>query len=637
MSDAGTPPPHLAAALAAIFETSGSIILGLDASHRVFLWNRSAEAFYQTPRQEALGMDYVATFIAPEHREAVAADIRAVLAGKQTRNFEDDSILPDGTRRTVVWNVSRVLGDAGEPAGVVAIGQDVTELKETEARFRAIFEHSKDGLLLSDASGVVDCNPAALAMLGLSEKSELIGRRPAEFSPPEQPDGAPSDDKSRELGRETLARGEHTFEWVHRRPDGTDVPVEVSVRHAQLAGRRVSVVAWHDLSRQHMLEAERAEMRARSSDAQRLEAVGRLASGVAHDFNNLLAGIRNLLELALDELPAGSTVRDDLTLANRTAERAAGLARQLLLFGAGRKRSAEPDGTPRAVRLDAVVREIEPLLRTFLKATHDCQLVLPRDPAWVHADPTELEQIVLNLAINARDAMPEGGTITVRVDRESVRQWTLRVVDTGIGMDETTRQRALDPFFTTKPVGSGTGLGLSVVYGIVARAGGTLDLTSAPGEGTTVAVHLPHAEAPGSAARVASVARENAALLLVDDDALVRRSTRRLLERAGWQVAEAANGHDALQRVTADRGAFDVVLSDVRMPGMDGLALRTRLAREAPTLPIVLYSAYDPTPADGLAPDAPLPRVLPKPFTREELLAALDAALDAAPASPPSP
>jgi len=167
--------------LAAIIETAGSVILGLRPDRRIFAWNRAAEELYQTPREKAIGLDYVETFIAPEHQAMVKADILEVLAGKRTLNFEDDSVLPDGSRRTLLWNVTRVLDTDGLPLGIMAIGQDISERKEAEERFRVVFEHANDGLLISDADGVVDCNPAALRILGLEDKAQLIGKRPALF------------------------------------------------------------------------------------------------------------------------------------------------------------------------------------------------------------------------------------------------------------------------------------------------------------------------------------------------------------------------------------------------------------------------------------------------------------------------
>ncbi len=612
------------AMLGAIVETTGSVIIGLSPDHRIFAWNRAAEQMYQTPRDRAIGMDYVATFLAPEHQAAVAADIQQVLAGKRTLNFEDDSILPDGSRRTLLWNVTRVLDAAGAPVGIVATGQDITERKEAEERFRLVFEHALDGLLISDTTGVVDCNPAALQMLGLSDKSALVGHRPSEFSPAHQPDGTPSDEKSRQLGKLTLERGAYTFDWVHAHSDGTPVPVEVSVRHAMLSGRRVSVVAWRDQSRREELERERAEVENRMSVALKMEAVGQLAGGIAHDFNNLLTTIRNSIELAAQDVAPDSPAAGDLAVALRGTESAARLTGQLLAVSRRQPRITE------CVDLGLLVRNIVPLVRTSIPP--DVTLVVTtHDDVYVTADRSQLEQVVLNLVLNARDAMCDGGTLTIAVGLDqSTGASTLTVTDTGGGMNEATRDRVFEPFFTTKPVGTGTGLGLAVVHGVVTQTGGTVQIDTAPGAGTRIQVTLP----PGVTSRtlVPEPARVTApsgvTVLLVDDDSAVRSTTRRLLQRLEFTVREARDGAEALQLFEAERATLDVMLSDIRMPVMDGVQLATAIRRRDALFPIVFISGYDAVGHEATAglDDIPL---ISKPFTGERLAAVLHAAIAA--------
>ncbi len=618
-SDWSSPATADSAMLGAIIDTSGSVILGLTTDCRIFAWNRAAELLYQTPRAQAIGMDYVRSFLAPEHQAAVAADIQEVLAGKRTLNFEDDSILPDGTRRTLIWNVTRVLDAHGAPFGIVATGQDITQRKEAEERFRLIFEHALDGLLLSDATGVIDCNPAALRILGLTDKSQLIGRRPAEFSPASQPDGAPSDLKSRELGTETLERGAHTFDWVHQRPDGALVPVEVSVRHAMLDGRRVSVVAWRDQSRRAELERARQEIEHRLNTAHKMEAVGQLAGGVAHDFNNLLAAIRNSIQLAVYEVPAEFGIRQDLEQALQTTERAARLTGQLLAFSRPHSR------TSGVVNIATLVRDIVALLTTSLPPDVRVRVDADVAGATVRVDQSQFEQVVLNLVLNARDAMPSGGelSLTVRVDAAS-RAVSLVVSDTGVGMDTRTQERVFEPFFTTKPVGSGTGLGLAVVYGVVTQVGGTVRADSVLGQGTQFHVVLPLSdEKPVESASNAPVAATHAGtVLLVDDDLAVRTTTRRLLQHQKFTVLEAGNGEEALRLFTAARDQVAVVLTDVRMPVMDGVRFARAVRAIDAGFPIVFFSGFDEIGADVAKElhDVPL---LAKPFTLEKLVTAL--------------
>jgi len=612
--------------LAAIVETAGSVIVGLHPDHRIFAWNRAAEELYQTPRAQALAKDYVATFIAPEHQAAVATDIQAVLAGKRTLNFEDDSILPDGQRRTLLWNVTRVLDKADTPVGIVAVGQDITARKEAEVHFRLVFEHAQDGLLISDQSGVVDCNPAALSMLGLTDKAQLIGRRPSDFSPPAQPDGTPSDEKSRALGVVTLQQGAHTFDWVHQRPDGTAVPVEVNVRHTMLTGRRVSVVVWRDQSRRLELDRERATVQQRLDLAQKMEAVGQLAGGVAHDFNNLLAAIRNAVQLALYDLPAENVARADLESALHTAERAAGLTRQLLAFSRGQTLVRE------CIDLAALVRDTLPLLRTSIPPTVTVRIEADVADAFVVADRSQLEQVLLNLVLNARDAMPEGGSLLIAVAVDASRASTiLSITDTGIGMDDATRLRIFEPFFTTKAMGTGTGLGLSVVYGVVTQAKGTVHVNSAPGQGTIMRVVLPLSIRPldvGSATPMAT-APAAGCVLLVDDDEAVRSTTRRLLQRHGWCILEAGDGEAALAHFTAHRDQIAIVLTDLRMPVMDGVQLALRIRSIAADFPIVFFSGYDELEQQAEEGIASIP-LIAKPFSTADLLRVLASTMAAA-------
>ena len=614
-----TMNPADSAMLAAVVDTSGSIILGLRPDHRIFAWNRAAEQLYQTPREEAIGLDYIETFLAPEHRAAVRDDIQQVLAGKRTLNFEDDSLLPDGTRCTLLWNVTRVLDAAGTPVGIVATGLDITGRKEAEERFRLVFEHASDGLLISDERGVLDCNPAALALLGLTSREQLLGRKPAEFSPTLQPDGVPSAQKSRQLGAITLEQGAHTFDWVHQRPDGTMVPVEVSVQHSRLNNERVSIVSWRDQSRRLEVERERAVVEQRLHVAQKMEAVGQLAGGVAHDFNNLLAALRNSIQLAIQEVPRELSIHTDLELALRTTERASALTGQLLAFSRQQGRDVQ------RIDLTQVVQELMPLLRAALPVAVTLHVAVHGTPVHVTADRGQMEQALLNLVLNARDAMPRGGALSITVRPDSAgTQAILTVTDTGDGMDAAVQARMFEPFFTTKPLGSGTGLGLAVVYGVITQHGGTIRVESAPSAGTSLHIALPLSDAEPQTAISAtppSVARP-VTVLLVDDDRAVRSTTRRLLERSKFTVVDVDSAATALERFRAEPGAFDVLLTDIRMPGMDGVQLAQAVRDIMPRFPVVFISGYGDVGDQHLDAMTSV-QLVAKPFAAEKLFAAL--------------
>jgi PAS domain S-box-containing protein len=622
--DAPPPAPSEAEILRQIVDTSATVIVGLRPDGTVFEWNPAAATLYGMDRDAVLGVDYVERFIAPEQRDGVRADIRKVLGGNPTTGYADDSVLADGSRRTLVWNVRRVLAPDGTPYGVVAIGQDITQWLRDQELFRLVFEHSSDGLVIGDTDGVIDCNPAALAMLGLTERSQLVGRSAAHWSPPFQPDGAPSREKSREYGDETARRGAMRFEWMHRSADGRDVPVDVTVRRARFAGREISVATWHDLSARRAREAERAALEQRLFAAQKLESVGHLAGGIAHDFNNLLTALRGAVELARIEVGDTHAATAELDLALGVADRAAALTRQLLLVG----RRATPVAH-RPVDLARVVDDALAIARRSMPPTIDFDVALPERAVPVLGDEGQLELVVLNLVLNARDAMPDGGIVTVELEVAEGAAM-LRVADTGTGMDAATQARVFDPFFSTKPVSHGTGLGLAVVYGIVSQAGGTVTVRSAPGDGAAFTVTLPCTD--GEIATVDAPVPEGgdpggAVVLLVEDEAQVRATARRTLERAGYVVLEARHGADALTLVRERGDRIALVLTDVRMPEMDGASLARALEREAPALPVVFMSGYDRL---GLGETSALPpgaRFVEKPFAREALLATLRDAL----------
>ncbi|HET7902673.1 MAG TPA: ATP-binding protein, partial [Candidatus Nanopelagicales bacterium] len=347
--------------------------------------------------------------------------------------------------------------------------------------------------------------------------------------------------------------------------------------------------------------------------------------GIAHDFNNLLGVILNYASLLARDAESDD-VRADLAEISAAAERGAGLTRQLLTFArrdAGRRESVE---------VNTVVRDVTTMLRRTLGELVELELLLHPQPLHVLADRHQLEQIVLNLAINARDAMPDGGTlvITTRPGPEppqpgSLGTVELSVVDSGTGMSPDVVERAVEPFFTTKPPGQGTGLGLATVYGIAGQHGGELALESALGAGTTVTVRLPAAQAPTALlpeAGGAEQAGRGERVLLVEDESALRVGTARLLERHGYAVTTAVDGEEAWSMLTASQD-YDVVLTDIVMPRLKGSQLARRLRDTGSEIPVVFMSGYD----SGDTSAIPGP-VLVKPVEERELLATLRSVLD---------
>jgi PAS domain S-box-containing protein len=386
-------------------------------------------------------------------------------------------------------------------------------------------------------------------------------------------------------------------------------------------------------------EAALRETEAKLQQGRKLEAVGRLAGGIAHDFNNLLTVILGFSRPLLRELREGDPVREDVAEIHAAAERAAALTRQLLTFS--RRQPLEE----RVVSLNAVLEDLVPLVARLLG--EDIEISLELDPALraVRGDPHQFEQVVLNLAANARDAMPDGGHLVLsttnrRLDEREARRLALpsagayvllSVCDTGEGIDDETRAQMFDPFFTTKEPGKGTGLGLSIVFSVVERAGGVIEVKGDRGKGATFEIWLPAAAAAarrGESVEPARAPGGSETVLLVEDEHAVRRLARGILERAGYHVLEASDGIDALAVAEAYPDRIDLLLSDMMMPRLGGHALSRRLAQQRPGLKTLLISGY---PGEGESGRVSGIGVLEKPFSEEALLDRLRELLDSDP------
>jgi PAS domain S-box-containing protein len=504
--------------------------------------------------------------------------------------------------------------------GILSIARDVTDreealarLRESEERFRTLVEGAFDAILVVDEEGRIGyMSPAAERILGRPVE-ERLGASAFETLHPD-------DDARARTGLETvLADPEATAreELRVRHADGGWTTLEVVARnfldHPAVQG---VVVNLRDIT-------ERRELESRLLQAQKMEAVGRLAGGVAHDFNNLLTAIGGTADLLLEDLPDAAGQRDDIATIRHMADRASQLTRQLLAF------SRQQILQPQLLDLADQVRRTESMLQRLLREDAEVALDLPDAPVPILLDPLQVEQILVNLAVNARDAMPEGGRLTLGVDTRTGPggdEAVLTVEDTGHGMSPETLARAFEPFFTTKPTGEGTGLGLATVYGIVEQSGGSVEAESEPGEGTRVVGRFPRAppnglESPPSPAPPETEPGEGVVLVVEDEDS-VRHLLERILARAGYTVLSASHGPGALELSDARDGPIDVLVTDVVMPGMNGIEVAAELTDRRPSLQVLYISGYA-SEEHELTRRVEEDRFLPKPFTPQELLDAV--------------
>ena len=546
-------------------------------------------------------------------------------------------VRPDGTKR-IIQARGRAQRDAsGRITRLIGSAQDVTDRVETERELRRAHE-TVTALVTASPIAIVAIdrheriaiwNPAAERLFGWSE-CEVLGQ--------DMPFAYTQDASEYSRNREAVLAGHAVtgFETQRQRKDGSVVDVFLSCAPLSDGEGNIcgAVALYLDLSEYRRLEEQLRQ-------SQKMEAVGQLAGGVAHDFNNLLTVIKAYSGLVADQLDEASPARSDVVEIQRAAGRAASLTQQLLAFS--RKQTLQP----RVLDLNVVSRDLEPMLRRLIN--DDIRIVMHQASSLgsVTADPVQIEQVLINLVVNARDAMPGGGTLTIETanveldnayhGRHSVvvpgPYVMIAVSDTGIGMDEATRSRIFEPFFTTKPAGKGTGLGLSTVYGIVKQSSGYIWVYSEPQVGTTFKMYLPRLEDDelrATAAEPPATAPLSGSeiVLLVEDEPAVRALARRVLERNGYTVLEAHNGRDALRVADQYKQAIQLLVTDMIMPELSGCDVWTALNSRRPELRVLFMSGYtnDDMIRRGLLEQGAA--FLQKPFTAADLARAARAVLD---------
>ncbi len=618
-----------------------------SANDVVWDWNLATNAlqfspsvrtvFLYGPDEPVDDIDWWISHIHPEERDQVVMDIRKAIAGRgQFWAAEYRYLRGDGAYAYVFDRGFISRDGAAKPVRMMGSMFDVTDrkiaeqtLRDNERRFRSLIENASDAIAIIDADGRFSyASESYVNVLGF-ESSELIGRSALEL-----------------VHEEDLPEAARAFERIIAEPSAT-LHVTVRCRHRDGGWRLLEararnlihdpaiggiVSASRDVTQQHALEAELVQ-------AQKMEAMGQLAGGVAHDFNNLLTVITSNVDLIVSAIPSQLRIHENLTEIRRAASQAAGLTRQLLNFT---QRRAED---PRVVNLNEVVVDSQGLLRRVIGDTAELRIRTSTKAPLVKIDRAQLEQVLMNLVFNARDALDDGGSVEVSTERRQVQAGdpqasavapgeyaVLTVRDTGTGMTPETRARAFDPFYTTKEIGKGTGLGLAMVYTIVKQAGGYIDLETRRGVGTTFRIYLPRVVSPAvTPLEGAPAARPKAGaetVLLVEDEEMVRKVVRRTLLSQGYKVIEAANGAEALELALANPAGISLVLTDVMMPAMGGPELARRLWRQLPDLKIVFLSGYAPESISAESAVPPGAILIEKPFAIEKLMTVVREVLD---------
>ncbi|MGE0354492.1 MAG: PAS domain S-box protein [Gemmatimonadales bacterium] len=579
-------------------------ILGYDSTDEVLGLNMGRDVYLHPEERLAL--------IEKHREEGSVADLELEVRRKDgtpawiqlnARVIED----PDG----------RLLYYEGFVRDIDARKRAEQALRESEQQFRALFEHGMEPMLIiDDDHRILDLNVPAAELFGVAP-AEAVGHRFEEFIAPGESREIPG------LWRRLMEVGvlDGNFEW--HRLDGSVRELEYSAKANFVPGRHLAFV--RDVTVQRELEAQVRQ-------SQKLEAVGALAGGLAHDFNNIMTAIIGYADLLLEELPADLPHRQDAHEIRAAADRAAALTRQLLAFS--RRQVLQP----RILNLNTVVAGLEKMLGRLIGEHIRFETVLSPDLGRVSADPGQLEQVIMNLVINARDAMPGGGRLTVATmnvehgepqtpqDRlmPAGQYVLLSVSDTGAGMDAATRARIFEPFFSTKGMGQGTGLGLATVYGIVKQSNGFIWVISEPGQGATFRVYLPRVDNPLDSPAAPPPPREASGgtetILLVEDEPSVLTIARTALRRAGYSVLHAPDGESAMALEAVHRGRIHLLLTDVVMPGMNGRELAERVRSRRPEARVLYMTGYT---GDAIAREGildPAVAYLEKPFTAADLL-----------------
>lgn len=611
--------------LARALENNSEMISMTDSEGRMVFGNRALLQATGYRKEELLGKSVEETLFSPNNPPAVREELQTSLAREGRWRGECLQRRPDGVDAPISLSISVLRDDEGRMSGVFSIAQDISERRRLEDRLLQLghaLQNSGEMICLSDHTGnAVFVNQALLRASGYAEE-EILGKQFNETIFSRNNPRTLADEIRNGIVRE----GKWSGEALQRRKNGPDMPVLLSISVLQDGEGRVTgaFAVAQDVTEQRRLEEQ-------LRGAQKMEAVGQLAGGVAHDFNNLLMVIMGYAGDLKERLHASDPLHKKVEEIERAGERAASLTRQLLAFS--RQQVLEP----RVLDLNSVVEDLQGMLRRLIREDIELVTELDAELGQVKADQGQIEQVIVNLIVNARDAMPRGGRLTIQTSNVQVDEAVARlrptmspgtyvrltVTDTGTGMDAATQSHIFEPFFTTKERGKGTGLGLATVYGVVKQSGGFIWVSSELGHGATFEIFLPRVGQPAPATapddRTKETATGSETILLVEDDEALRTLILEALGARGYTVLEAAGGVEALRLVRQQSCKIDLLLTDVVMPGMRGPQVAESVVALCPNVKVLYMSGY----ADfGAGPDGflkPGERLLQKPYTLTEL------------------
>jgi len=621
-----------------VIDADPSLVFVKDRDGRFVLVNKAVADIYGTTVEAQVGKTDADFNPNKGEVEHFLRDDRAVMDSRRPKVVAEESVTNPATGATRWFQTVKVplLSPDGEAHRVLGVATDITErkraeeaLRRSEASYRGLVEHAAYGIYRATGDGTfLMVNPALFTMLGHGSAEELLK---IDIARDVYVDPAA---RARILARcEQFGSAIEEVAW--RRRDGSVITVRLNGRPVRAPDGALECFEFivDDVTDQRALEE-------RLRQTQKMEAVGRLAGGIAHDFNNLLTAILGSVDFLRRALGPEHPEHAETEEIQKAAVRAADLTRQLLAF------SRQQVLAPKVLELDALVTNLEKMLRRLIGEDVDLRFAPKAPRAAVRADPGQLEQVIVNLVVNARDAMPRGGKLTIdtaTVDLDTGYAWEhgtvepgryvmLAVTDTGVGIDHAAQARLFEPFFTTKEFGKGTGLGLATVYGIVKQSGGYIWVYSEPGQGATFKVYLPRVEPAGEPVAApqppARALGGTETILLAEDEAAVRNLARRVLEKHGYKLLLAATGRDGVQVADQHGAPIDLLVTDVVMPEMGGRELAQRLTARQPGLKVLFLSGYtdDAIVHHGVL-DAGV-AFLQKPFKPDDLVRKIRAVLD---------